>query len=382
MQEIKINSLSDTEKDIYFNSVAPDDKAMFDAQTTGQLLYAQISEQAQNLCKQNIDETFETYIERYAQVRDNLLKEEVGETYFEKYMQNLEKLRDEKATSILSQVEHLYHFSQLEPKEFGDYLQPKPQYRGNALSEKIGQPLCYAATDDKSHYIIKPPSNNPKVYDGVSCYMDEKIVLIAGHNPEDFLNEQGFSYRYEVDKSTFVPNISLDGRFTGEYESKNPAKVLAVEGPYSVTDMCNSWDIPVYFLPNKEHKTNVTEHIKQLRGIGLSRTNALKQVYEQMPDKLILLNENPDLLNQAQQHDNKNQKEVKKAETKNINEQLQHRLKTEKQRSQILIARGLQNPKNQQIAEKVADKKIEKTGQGLNPKDMKKIKAKIVSKGR
>ncbi|MBQ2811564.1 MAG: hypothetical protein IJF12_05280, partial [Alphaproteobacteria bacterium] len=180
MQEIKINSLSDTEKDIYFNSVAPDDKAMFDAQTTGQLLYAQISEQAQNLCKQNIDEIFETYIERYAQVRDNLLKEEVGETYFEKYMQNLEKLRDEKATSILSQVEHLYHFSQVEPKEFGDYLQPKPQYRGNALSEKIGQPLCYAATDDKSHYIIKPPSNNPKVYDGVSCYMDEKIVLIAG----------------------------------------------------------------------------------------------------------------------------------------------------------------------------------------------------------
>ena len=98
MQEIKINSLSDTEKDIYFNSVAPDDKAMFDAQTTGQLLYAQISEQAQNLCKQNIDEIFETYIERYAQVRDNLLKEEVGETYFEKYMQNLEKLRDEKAS--------------------------------------------------------------------------------------------------------------------------------------------------------------------------------------------------------------------------------------------------------------------------------------------
>ena len=29
--------------------------------------------------------------------------------------------------------------------------------------------------------------------------MDEKVVLITGHNPQDFLSKQQLSYRYEVE---------------------------------------------------------------------------------------------------------------------------------------------------------------------------------------
>ena len=151
--------------------------------------------------------------------------------------------------------------------------------------------------------------------------------------------------------------------------------------------MCKSkenggWDIPVYFCPNKDNKPDIVQKINELRGIGVSRTNALRQAHEQMPSKLILLNENQELLNQVNELEEKQEKEPKKEETKNINRQLQEKLEAEKARSAVLIKRGLQNQKNQKAAEQIADKKIAKTGQGLTEENIKQIKAKIVSKGK
>ena len=105
-------------------------------------------------------------------------------------MTDLETLRQKRQNEIMSQTEHLYHFSQIPPTEFGDFLLIHPQERGNALCEKVGESLCYASTEAQSHYIIKPPSNNPSEYSGVSCYMDEKAVLITGHDPKEFLSKQ------------------------------------------------------------------------------------------------------------------------------------------------------------------------------------------------
>lgn len=92
--------------------------------------------------------------------------------------------------------------------------------------------MCYAAADKESHYIVKPPSNERKEWDGVSVYMDEKAVLISGRQPKEFLDKQKPSYRYEVDRSTFKPNVSLDGGFTNEYESSQNARVIGVDGPF------------------------------------------------------------------------------------------------------------------------------------------------------
>lgn len=382
-----ISNLSDEQKNTYFNEPAPLHLAQFEGQTNGQLLYAQISELADKLHPKSSSLNFKTFMEEHAKLRDDLLKTVVGEEYFKTYMADLESLRQKRQSEIMQQTEHLYHFSQIPPSSFGEYLLTHPQERGNALSEKVDESLCYASTEPQSHYIIKPPSSNPSEYSGVSCYMDEKVVLITGHDPQDFLSKQQLSYRYEVDPKTFVPNVSLDGRFTNEFESKENARVLSVVGPFSVSDMCKSkenggWDIPVYFCPNKDNKPDIVQKINELRGIGVSRTNALRQVHEQMPSKLILLNENQELLNQVNELEEKQEKEPKKEETKNINRQLQEKLEAEKARSAVLIKRGLQNPKNQKVAEQIADKKIAKTGQGLTEENMKQIKAKIVSKNR
>ena len=382
-----ISNLSDEQKSTYFNEPAPLHLAQFEGQTNGQLLYAQISELADKLHPKSSSLNFKNFMEEHAKLRDDLLKTVVGEEYFKTYMADLESLRQKRQSEIMQQTEHLYHFSQIPPSIFGEYLLTHPQERGNALSEKVDESLCYASTEPQSHYIIKPPSSNPSEYSGVSCYMDEKVVLITGHDPQDFLSKQQLSYRYEVDPKTFVPNVSLDGRFTNEFESKENARVLSVVGPFSVSDMCKSkenggWDIPVYFCPNKDNKPDIVQKINELRGIGVSRTNALRQVHEQMPSKLILLNENQELLNQVNKLEEKQEKEPKKEETKNINRQLQEKLEAEKARSAVLIKRGLQNPKNQKAAQQTADKKIAKTGQGLNEENMKQIKAKIVSKNR
>ena len=382
-----ILSLSDEQKSAYFNSPAPFHLAQFEDQTNGQLLYAKISELSDGLHTQKEDTDLKNFVEEHTKYKDELLKEVVGEQYFPKYMADLETQRQKRQNEIMSQTEHLYHFSQIPPTEFGDYLLTHPQERGNALSEKVDESLCYASTEAQSHYIIKPPSNNPSEYSGVSCYMDEKVVLITGHEPQDFLSKQQLSYRYEVDPKTFIPNVSLDGRFTNEFESKENALVLSIDGPFSVSDMCKSkenggWDIPVYFCPNKDNKPDIMKKINELRGVGISRTNALRQVHEQMPNQLILINENQELLTQVNEQDKKQEKQPKKEETKNINQQLQEKLKAEKTYSLLLIKRGLQNPKNQKVAEQIADKKIAKTGQGLTEENMKQIKAKIVSKSK
>ena len=385
-KEIGFQLLSDKEKDSYFMSLSSASDALFEGQTVGQYLYAKVSEQAVKLCERLPDEDFEAYMTRYTTKRDDLLKTEVGEDYFKKYISDLEKLRDEKADLILAQTDYLYHFSQKEPEEFGESLQTFPQLRGNALQEKIGKNLCYAGTEAQSHYVVKQASSNPKDYQGVGCYMDEKVALITGYEPKEFINSQEFSYRYEIDKSTFVPNVGLDGAFTNEFESEVPARVIGVEGPFSIHDVCQSkenggWDIPVYFIPNKDDKLEIINKINELRGVNTSRTNAMKQICEQMPEKLVLLNENKELLDYAKRLDNEKQKDEKQIQTRDRNQKLQERIELEKKRSAILIARGLENPKNQKVAKKVADKKIEKTGQGLDNKDMKYIKAKIISKG-
>lgn len=382
-----ISSLSDEQKSAYFNSPAPLHLAQFEGQTNGQLQYAQITELSDQLHTQKENEDLKTFLSEHETFKNNLLKEIVGEEYFKTYMADLETQRQNRQNEIMSQTEHLYHFSQIPPTEFGDYLLTHPQERGNALSEKVGESLCYASTEAQSHYIIKPPSNNPSEYSGVSCYMDEKVVLITGHEPQDFLSKQQLSYRYEVDPKTFVPNVSLDGRFTNEFESKEKALVLSIDGPFSVSDMVKSqenggWDIPVYFCPNKDNKPDIVKKINELRGVGISRTNALRQVHEQMPNELILLNENQGLLNQVNEQDKKQEKGPKKEQTQNISKQIKEKLEAEKAKSVLLIKRGLQNPKNQKVAEQIANKKIAKTGQGLTEENMKQIKAKIVSKGR
>ena len=136
------------------------------------------------------------------------------------------------------------------------------------------------------------------------------------------------------------------------------------------------------FCKNQQSKSDIIQRINELRGIGVSRTNAFRQICEQRPKDLLLLNDNQELLKQISRQDKQKDKEGKKEQTQEINQQIQKRLADERARSILLIKRGLQNPKNQKFATKIVDKKIAETGHGLTEDDMKKIKAKIISKGK
>ncbi len=248
------------------------------------------------------------------------LKEIVGNDQFSTYMADLEKQREIRSEQIMAETKHLYHFSQVSPEKFGEYLIPKPQERGNALSDKIGKSLCCAAKTDESMYIIKPPSSDPQEYNSVGCHMDETLVFVVGLNPEDFIRKQELSYCYEVDKSTFKPNVSLDGNFTNEYESATKARVISIKGPFSMVDMCKpreegGWAIPVYFCPKSEDKKMIMDEINKLRGLGWTKRNAFLQISREHPNKLIYFNENKKLIYFSSQQEIEQTKPEKRHET-------------------------------------------------------------------
>ncbi len=292
------------EKLSYFSQICPPGLGTFPNQSIGQYLFSYVSAVNDKLHLNTDEKPLPEFMKEHGAAREYLLKSVVGEDCFPRYMQQLEELRSKRRKEIMENTSRLYHFSQVPPAEFGAYLTPRLQVAGNALSERINEALCYAAADKESHYIVKPPSNERKEWDGVSVYMDEKAVLISGRQPKEFLDKQKPSYRYEVDRSTFKPNVSLDGGFTNEYESSQNARVIGVDGPFSIIDLTASreeggWGVPVYFLPDKTDKKAISEKINELRAKGATRAVAMKRVSEQFPDKLIFFNENKDLLTYA-----------------------------------------------------------------------------------
>ena len=282
------------EKLSYFSQICPPGLGAFPNQSIGQYLFSYVSAVNDKLHLNTDEKPLPEFMKEHGAAREYLLKSVVGEDCFPRYMQQLEELRSKRRKEIMENTSRLYHFSQVPPAEFGAYLTPRLQVAGNALSERINEALCYAAADKESHYIVKPPSNERKEWDGVSVYMDEKAVLISGRQPKEFLDKQKPSYRYEVDRSTFKPNVSLDGGFTNEYESSQNARVIGVDGPFSIIDLTTSreeggWGVPVYFLPDKTDKKAISEKINELRAKGATRSVAMKRVSEQFPDKLIFL---------------------------------------------------------------------------------------------
>ncbi len=182
-----LQKLGFEEKSSYLSQSCPENTAMFPNQSIGQYLFAEISAVNDKFHSDAANKTLPEFVKEHNASRDNLLKLVVGEDYFPDYMRQLEELKNKRCAEIMENTPHLYHFSQIPPNEFGAYLQPHPQLAGNALSEQINQSLCYAAADKESHYIVKPPSNQREAWDGVSVYMDEKVVMISGYDPKNFL---------------------------------------------------------------------------------------------------------------------------------------------------------------------------------------------------
>ncbi len=181
----------------------------------------------------------------------------------------------------------------------------------------------------------------------------------------------------------------MDGRFTNEYESSEKAQIIQVDGPFSIIDMTapreqGGWDIPVYFIPNKEDKKTISEKINELRGLGATRTVAMKQVSEQFPEQLIFFNENEELLLYARNLEIEKEKHCKRQENDiskqhdDINLQAHQRKSARENVNKIMIKRGFQNPKNQQAAAKYAEKKEKTTGKQLTEQDIKKLKLKTI----
>ena len=172
-----LQKLGFEEKTSYLSQSCPPGLGAFPNQSVGQYLFSYVSAVNDKLHLNTDEKPLPEFMKEHGAAREYLLKSVVGEDCFPRYMQ-LEELRSKRRKEIMENTSRLYHFSQVPPAEFGAYLTPRLQVAGNALSERINEALCYAAADKESHYIVKPPSNDRKEWDGVSVYMDEKAVLI------------------------------------------------------------------------------------------------------------------------------------------------------------------------------------------------------------
>ena len=230
----KIRDMSTEEKNAFLSQETqyPD----FKGQTVGQKLYGLISSYVDKKYPLDKELPFKQEMEKYKTFLEKEISSIVGSNYFQTYINGLQTLRKIRSQKIMKETQHLYHFSQAAPEEMGEYLTPKVQERGNAFTENIGENLCYAATNNTSLYVLKPPSNAPDKYKNFAVYMDQPCAVVSGIEFSDYIKDLKSSYRYEVDKSNFSPVIGLDGNFANEYESKTQAKILNHEGPFTIEE--------------------------------------------------------------------------------------------------------------------------------------------------
>ncbi|MBR2137571.1 MAG: hypothetical protein IJ852_06435 [Alphaproteobacteria bacterium] len=262
----------------------------FAGQTNGQVLYAEIVKSLKKRYAPDKEKNLEENVAEYKKQLNLLIAEVVGKDYAEKYMADLQRLREQRQRDIMKNVEHLYHFSQVPPEQFSQ-LTTHIQEIGDALQENIGVALCFADTKLETVYPLKPASNNSEILKGVSGYSDEQCCLVSGKDFAEYVESLSPSYRYEVDKSTFKPVVDLDGHFCNEYESKEAANVIRYDGPFNINDVYQKWDIPVFYIPNDEDKSELRNEYSELMKEGMSRREAMTTVCHRHPEKMQLLQE-------------------------------------------------------------------------------------------
>lgn len=280
--------MTSSEKDDFLFQEAENPE--FAGQTNGQVLYAEIVKSLKKRYAPDKEKNLEENVAEYKKQLNLLIAEVVGKDYAEKYMADLQRLREQRQRDIMKNVEHLYHFSQVPPEQFSQ-LKPYKQETGNALQENINVALCYADTRSETIYPLKPSTNKAEIYKGVSVYMDEQCLLVSGKDFAEYVESLSPSYRYEVDKSTFRPVVDLDGHFCNEYESKEPADVIKCDGPFNIKDVQQKWDIPVFYIPNDEDKSELRNEYSELMKEGMSRREAMTTVCHRYPEKMQLLQE-------------------------------------------------------------------------------------------
>ncbi len=126
----------------------------------------------------------------------------------------------------------------------------------------------------------------------------------------------------------------------------------------------------------------ISEKINELRGLGTTRANAMRQISEQFPEKLISFNENQELQAYARNLEIEKEKHLKRQEneaSKSVKD-MEQRKEAIKVANLIMIKRGFRNPKNQKAAEKYAEKKEQKANRPLTEKDIKELKIKMAGK--
>ena len=373
----KLKDMSTEDKNTFFSQEAPEPD--FKGQTVGQKLYGSTSSYVDKKYPIDKELPFKQEMEKHKAFLEKEILSVVGSDYFQTYINGLQTLREIRSQEIMAETQHLYHFSQAAPEEMGEYLTPKEQERGNAFTENIGENLCYAATNNTSLYILKPPSNKPDEYKNFAVYMDQPCAVVSGIEFSDYIKDLKSSYRYEVDKSSFSPVIGLDGNFANEYESKIPAKILNHEGPFTIEDVYKELDLPVYYIPNKEDKDLLKNICSQYMKEGMSRYEAMEKVRSKFPDKMKNLNKDDEL--QKLVKENLKDENTDKKVAKDIQKR-QEQKEMNKMANRLMALRGFSNPKNQKIAEKAGNEKTEKNGQPMTNEDIKNIKLKIINGSR
>lgn len=367
----KIRDMSAEDKRIFFSREAqnPD----FEGQTTGQKLYGSISSYVEKKYPLKKSLPIEQEMKKQKIFIEKELLSIVGADYLDTYINDLHELKESRSRQIMEETPRLYHFSQATPEELGEYLKPSAQKRGNAFAENVGENLCYAAANDKSLYILKPSSNEPEIYKHVAVYMDQPCMVVSGIEFSDYVNNLKPSYRYEVDKGSFLPVVGLDGNFANEYESKIPAKVLNHEGPFTIENVYKEWALPVYYIPDKEDKDLLKNIYSRYMKDGKSRHEAMEKTRSEFPDKMKCLNSDDELqkiVNENLKDKNAGKKVIEGIQT----DRKQNEMNT--MANHLMALRGFSNPKNQINAEKLGNEKTEKNRQPMTEKDIKNIKFK------
>ncbi len=289
---MELSQMTSSEKDSFLSQEAKHPE--FTGQTIGQILYAEIVKSVKQDYTPNEEKNLEENFTEYKELLNKRITEVVGEEYAETYLAELQRLREQRQRDIMQNVEHLYHFSQVPPEQFNE-LVPHIQQTGNALQEHIGDALCYADTKSETAYPLKPSTNEAAEYKGVSVYMDEQCLLVSGIDFEKYVRSLSPSYRYEVNKATFMPVVDLDGHFCNEYESTDRATVEKCDGPFDIETVYGEWNIPVFYIPDDANKDKLRNEYSKKMEEGMSRREAMTAVCHQYPEEMKLLQEDTKL---------------------------------------------------------------------------------------
>lgn len=246
--------------------------------TNAQIIYEQIYDDTKkNVGNLKHNESHREYSQRFKPI------EEIFQRFPEEdssiLISALKTQQRQKQDEIMASTPKLYHFSNISPEKFeGDTLRKRELL---TMYEEDLVNASFASPNELSMY--------PLQVDGISNYFcgfspkpyDKFAVLSSKEKFLQYKKENPVSYGYEiVDKTDFMPTVSLSGKYSNEFYSEKDAKI-SKDNPIKLTvEEMMKEGIQIFFVESNEDVSKLTN---ELNGItrGEDKLNKLLMMAKQ-----------------------------------------------------------------------------------------------------